>query len=1036
MENNYSKGAEWRRWDLHIHTKDTFKNDQFISSDFNSFCDCLFENALLKDIAVIGITDYFNIGNYKKVLKYLAIMDTNPKFDEIQREKIKDILILPNIELRVLPVTDSGRLVNFHCVFNPDYVANLDDDFFNAIHMSIGNEDYHMNETGLKKLGLSKGATNETALQRGIESFVVSPSDLINLFKKKPNLRKNTITIVSNSNKDGNSAYQKHYDFFEKVDKASLEEIRKSIYHLSDLIFSSNTKDKDYFLGKKKNAEGNIIDSEKIVINKCGSLKGCIHGSDAHKEEELFMPVNELFCWIKADPTFDGLKQVLVEPEERIFIDKIPSIIEKVNNNRTKYIKSIAIDCIDGYDGKHGKWFKDIEIVLNPELVAIIGNKGSGKSALADIIGLCGYYKNQKDFSFLYKDKFRSGNVSKYFEAKLTWESNDVSPKVLSDSSDNGEIEMVKYLPQGYFERLTNEISTTDAFQKEIENVVFTHLKDEDKLGFQSFDELIEHHKQSVEREIKLLIESLSDFNNQIIKLEKKLNPIYIAEIQNKLKQKESELQALIEPIQVKNPTEDEMVSAQNKSILEEIEKLKVEIGQIEKNILEREQEKNGLLIELRDLKEFKKEIEFKVDEIKSYKEQRKLIVEKYSLDFNTLLNITSNLESLNILISKKERELLSAKEFLGEEVSVVPDFISLKKQLDNLNSTLGKAQEKLDTTLRQYQLYLKDKKNWEDKKSKITGSESAPDTILFFKKELEYLENLLVTEIQKNKELRIEISEKIFDKKQDVIKVYKDVKQKLDTIIEENTDLLGSYKINIEARLSFNNSFRDSFFRNINQNQVGTFYSIEGGNVQFNKLIKEIDFDNKEAVRTFLTNTIDSIFEDKRDNYNNAKRYLDGQVKDPFDLYNNLFSLSFLDYNYQLMQGKKKLQQLSPGERGALLLIFYLLLDKDNKPLIIDQPEDNLDNHSVANILVPFIRKAKANRQIILVTHNPNLAVVSDAEQVIFVNIDKENDYAFEYQSGSIENRSINEKIVQVLEGAMPAFNKRKQKYYEEKIE
>jgi len=296
----------------------------------------------------------------------------------------------------------------------------------------------------------------------------------------------------------------------------------------------------------------------------------------------------------------------------------------------------------------------------------------------------------------------------------------------------------------------------------------------------------------------------------------------------------------------------------------------------------------------------------------------------------------------------------------------------------------------------------------------------------------LGYLENLLDAEIQKSKEARIEISEKIFDKKQDVIKVYKDVKQKLDAIIEDNTDLLDNYKINIEARLSFNYNFRDTFFKNINQNQVGTFYSIEGGNVQFNKLIKEVDFDDKENVKSFLTSTIEAVFEDKRDNYNNAKRYLDGQIKEPLDLYNSLFSLSFLEYNYQLMQGNKKLQQLSPGERGALLLIFYLLLDKDNKPLIIDQPEDNLDNHSVANILVPFIRKAKANRQIILVTHNPNLAVVSDAEQVIFVNIDKENEYSFEYQSGSIENRSINERIVQVLEGAMPAFNKRKQKYYE----
>jgi ABC-type lipoprotein export system ATPase subunit len=149
--------------------------------------------------------------------------------------------------------------------------------------------------------------------------------------------------------------------------------------------------------------------------------------------------------------------------------------------------------------------------------------------------------------------------------------------------------------------------------------------------------------------------------------------------------------------------------------------------------------------------------------------------------------------------------------------------------------------------------------------------------------------------------------------------------------------------------------------------------------------------------------------------------------------LYYYLFSLQFLDINYQLKQGGKGLEQLSPGERGALLLVFYLILDKDTKPLIIDQPEDNLDNHSVATILVPLIRESKIKRQIIMVTHNPNLAVVADAEQIIYVDIDKENKYKFSAISGSIENKVINEKIVKVLEGAMPAFNKRKSKYYEQ---
>ena len=101
-----------------------------------------------------------------------------------------------------------------------------------------------------------------------------------------------------------------------------------------------------------------------------------------------------------------------------------------------------------------------------------------------------------------------------------------------------------------------------------------------------------------------------------------------------------------------------------------------------------------------------------------------------------------------------------------------------------------------------------------------------------------------------------------------------------------------------------------------------------------------------------------------------------------------------------------------------------------DNKPLILDQPEDNLDNNSVAKILVRFIKNAKKKRQIIMVTHNPNLAVVADAEQIIYVNIDKQNQCKFTVESGSIENPVINKHIVDVLEGAMPAFRKRDDKY------
>ena len=158
--------------------------------------------------------------------------------------------------------------------------------------------------------------------------------------------------------------------------------------------------------------------------------------------------------------------------------------------------------------------------------------------------------------------------------------------------------------------------------------------------------------------------------------------------------------------------------------------------------------------------------------------------------------------------------------------------------------------------------------------------------------------------------------------------------------------------------------------------------------------------------------------------------RYIDDQIDDIEGFYNYLFGLDYLAENYQLKLGNKSLETLSPGEKGALLLVFYLLLDKSDIPLILDQPQDNLDNQSVYQILVPFIKEAKKRRQILMITHNPNLAVVADAEQIIRVDIRKDKLNEFTWISGSIENLLVKKAIVDVLEGTMPAFQNRSDKY------
>ena len=137
------------------------------------------------------------------------------------------------------------------------------------------------------------------------------------------------------------------------------------------------------------------------------------------------------------------------------------------------------------------------------------------------------------------------------------------------------------------------------------------------------------------------------------------------------------------------------------------------------------------------------------------------------------------------------------------------------------------------------------------------------------------------------------------------------------------------------------------------------------------------------------------------------------------------------MDVRFKVLFNDKDLNsnELSPGEKGALLLIFYLLIDRDNIPFVIDQPEENLDNESVYTLLVPYMKQVKQKRQIIAVTHNPNLAVVCDAEQVIYAQMDKKLNQ-IRYSSGSIENPETNKRVVDVLEGTMPAFKTRDKKY------
>jgi predicted ATP-dependent endonuclease of OLD family len=193
------------------------------------------------------------------------------------------------------------------------------------------------------------------------------------------------------------------------------------------------------------------------------------------------------------------------------------------------------------------------------------------------------------------------------------------------------------------------------------------------------------------------------------------------------------------------------------------------------------------------------------------------------------------------------------------------------------------------------------------------------------------------------------------------------------------------------------------------------------------------------------LSEFVFQIFEDLISNKLKLKGEFDNRK-----FSNNLLSENYYKISYDLIYDGDNFEQMSEGKKAFVIL--KLLLDFSNKecPILIDQPEDDLDNRAIYTELAKYLRKMKIERQIILVTHNPNIVVGADSELVIVANqqgIKNKNtdeNKKFQYVTGSIENtrikddeiksildsQGIREHVCDILEGGTTAFINRERKY------
>ncbi|MDY3548937.1 AAA family ATPase [Riemerella anatipestifer] len=510
MEKN-NRGSEWRKWDLHVHTKGTNKNDQFSSSSMEDFLFIFFKKAIEQNISAIGVTDYFSIERYLEVEEYKKNIRNkkdaygNQSFSKEEIKYIEQIFIFPNVELRMLPSTDKGRLINIHFIFNPkpDFIRNLNNDFFGELRNQDG---FKMNRQGLINYGKNLDSSiidDNKAYKEGINNFTLDISTIKELLNKNTLLRENSIVVVSNSSVDGASGMQKHYELFEN-ESGSLAGVRKTIYETSHAIFSANPKDAKFFLGRK--SQGNngynhkiYLQEVKEVIQKVGSLKPCLVGCDAHKEEDLFTK----FTWIKADTTFEGLRQIIYEPEERVRVqENSPELdFEKPFFSSIEFVDDEKI-----FEDDEIRFAQSTEkIPLNPNLVAIIGGRGEGKSMLMDYISTSFYNKKSSKSGNYVKD----GNIEVIY-SKTIKNKKEVEKFPIGKDS-NHALDFI-YINQGELKNIVEDKQQKSKLADEISKMA--------NIQEVVFDEDLDRDVNEKLDELHEVIEFLDNEKNNIEKLE------------------------------------------------------------------------------------------------------------------------------------------------------------------------------------------------------------------------------------------------------------------------------------------------------------------------------------------------------------------------------------------------------------------------------------------------------------------------------------------------------------------------------------
>ena len=940
---NFPKGSEWRKWDLQIHVPGSKHANQYSTKEGVDVWEKFIEYIKNSDIAVFGITDYFSVAGYEKF---------RDKISNI--EELKNRQFFPCVELRLdISVNKDSEQLQCQLIFDSNYDINKIKDFL--VHLPLKNKkpngsvayctDKDIGDCG----GYDKISITKEELEKSLKNSFGNDHPFL-IAGVASGMGSNRAIANSNIKKGLSDIFDDFCDLF-----FGCEENRE--YYLDESRYENKSL--------KAKAKPVVSTSDCHTLEDCKNKLGKKYPVPNNEGEDL---ERYGFSWIKADPNFEGLRQIIFEPFDRVAFG-----YEKPDSKKSYYL----IDKVRFLDNTGQDNFSSDAIEINQNLVTIIGGKSTGKSLFLYYIAKTIDRKEvETRFADLSEASQYDFDKSADFNFEVVW-ADGASMYLKNTESSNGSDERkILYIPQNYLNRLSEEnTGSRDTINKFVRDVL---LQDEDvRENYESNLTRIKGFSKS----ILTSIANLYQIKQEIEEAEESIKQL--GEV-NGIKTYIAQLKKEADDIKSKSGISDQEIKGYEA-------------------LLEKENEANTSIAVLSDDK-------------------------KSLVSFQQ--NLMQQLESLEKL-SYEQRSYLGndeVKKKFTEEFAKIgqlkTDLLTVTDEVINFaNSRIVAYREELEKIKKELTPFMAKVKLQDELKKKnraISDEQNKLNKIDLEKKKLESKKDLY----EKEKKFLIGTYQQIFD-------IYDVVRNEFKRYENKFEDISLNVSVGFNEKV-FNEEVIDAFLnkRDIKRNISSISWKDE----------YEYHFDPNKHL-SFISEIFNAVVDEKIKTVRN-KAAKDAAVK----ILENYFDLDF-----KISYKNDSLDKMSPGKKGLVLLRLLIDLSKEEWPILLDQPEDDLDNRSVYDDLVSFIKHKKKKRQIIIVTHNPNLVVGADAEQVIVANQEGQEKgrdnkkFKFEYISGALENsfelpeakqkailfrKGIRQHICEVLEGGQIAFEKREKKY------